>query len=160
MSKISIIIALLISHGIPSLQAKPETLNSPRSTLVIQLPANWINSEAEINTVKIQREQVNGTKETIVILLDSKGVKTVSLPQGFPFKITTTRPSDEFPFTLIIFEREKKDIETNLVEAVALKKGVARFLNNEEFDRLAKTHASIPATIDSLNKELNELHKK
>ena len=41
-----------------------------------------------------------------------------------------------------------------------MKEGVARFLSEEEYEMLAGTHASVPAIIDALNNELNELRKK
>ena len=61
---------------------------------------------------------------------------------------------------LIIFEKQKEGIETELLDGIALNFGKARFLSEEEFATLSETHASIPALIDELNEGLNELLKK
>jgi hypothetical protein len=159
MNKILLNLALLISTGVSPLLANVVTLKSPRSTFVLHVPSKWINSEAEIDVVRIQKENVKGSKDTVMVLLDSRGVQTVSVPQGFPLKVSFTRPSVEFPFTLVVFERQKEGIETELIDAVALKERATRFLNAQEYGILAGTHASIPATIDALNKELNDLRK-
>jgi hypothetical protein len=95
-----------------------------------------------------------------MVQLDSKGLRAVTVPQGFPLKVTTTLPSADFPFVLVVIEKQKEGIETELIDAVALKEGVARFLSKEEYGILAGTHAAIPPTIDALNNELNELRKK
>jgi hypothetical protein len=160
MKEILITIVLFVITGLSPVLARLETVNSPRSTFVLHVPSKWINSGTEIDVVRIQKENVKGNKDTIIVQLDSKGLRAVTVPQDFPLKVTTTLPSADFPFVLVIIEKQKEGIETELIEAVALKEGVARFLSKEEYGILAGTHAAIPSTIDNLNKDLNELRKK
>ena len=160
MNKLLIAIALMSITGLTPVLATLETIKSPRSTFVLHVPSKWVNSGTEIDVVRIQKENVKGNKDTVIVLLDSKGLRSVIVPQDFPLKVTTTLPTDNFPFVLVVIEKQKEGIETELIEAIALKEGVARFLSKEEYGILAGTHAAIPATIDALNKELNELRKK
>ena len=151
--------AILI--GAPYSFASIKQLESPRTDFALSSPQEIgiKDTSNRIDVVRIWPNKAKSKDDQITVLIDTKGVQTVSSSANFPLKVTVTRPSVDFPFTLIVFEKKKDKWMTDLVEAVAVKSGVARFLSENEYKILTGTHESIPKVVDELNKELNDLLK-
>lgn len=143
-----------------SATAKPKELQSPRSEFTLFAPVKWNAAVQGIDVITIYRNKNKDSKDRLTLILDTKGVRTVTSSAEFPLKVTVSRPTDEFPFTLIVFESQKEGIQTDLIDAIAVRSGVARFLSKQEYRKLAGTHRGIPKVIEDLNKELNDLPKK
>ena len=115
-----------------------------------------MNNEGEVSLVKIREAK----QQAAHFLIDKNGITTTIIPQEFSLRVIIWRPSKEIPHPVVVLQRQKEGIETELIDAVVLDVENVRFLNNQLFRKLQATQGSIPDVQRKLKGELNDLIKR
>ncbi|NWK57644.1 hypothetical protein HW115_18650 [Verrucomicrobiaceae bacterium N1E253] len=133
-----VICAFLFVQQLP---AQAKEIASSRST--VKLSVVGIYGESDLRLVRISAVSSDNKKHEAHFLLDNKGLKTMTIPQGFPLRVTLWRPTKDTPYAVVVLERSKAGSATELIEAVALRFDFTDFLDAKLFKQLKDTHSSI-----------------
>lgn len=150
--------AAIATCTLESAFARLRNIESTRSN--VSLNVGEVLAENEVRLVEILLGVEDGEQRIAHFLIDKKGLATTTISQDYPLRITIWRRSEEAPYAVVVLERHKEGIETDLIDAVALDFENPRFLDANLFRQLKATHEGIPEVIADLNNELNALVKQ